>query len=83
MKIEYILCGSGKITLPVINHTWLGDMFAHHVMYEAQKIVAALAKAGYSSFTLYEGTDGNGHKPIARYNVEMPEPVVNCVSFVE
>jgi len=72
--MDYVLVAQGGITYPAINHS-INDADRH--MEEAKAVVAALAKAGYHTFTLYKTTESpNHHVRVASFSAHIPAPEV-------
>lgn len=78
LSANFVLVAQGSISTPVINHmVFAGGVDRAKI--DASPVVAALSKAGYFTFTLYDVT-GETHVQVAYYTVEMPEPLVTMRS---
>jgi hypothetical protein len=85
MKIDFVLTASGNVALPRIQHamfagkpddgtaTGEGEQL-NRVKNAATEIAAALSKAGYSNFTLYD-VQGDTHHTVGHIRVEVLDPV--------
>lgn len=77
MQVDFILIASGNVTMGRINHAIFAGNEAE-AKKNAEKAVAALHKAGYFQFTLYDTSRPNGRADveIARFRVEEQEPII-------
>ncbi len=71
---NYLLVASGNMKTPVLNIDTIHAPIARTVEY-CERIVAALAPAGYHAFTLYD-VSKEIHTTIATFTVEQIAPVV-------
>ena len=77
MQVDYVLCATGRAGLPRINHG-INFHTVENAILTAQETVAALSKAGYFSFTLYDTRriKADADIEIARFTVEEQEPLI-------
>lgn len=78
MNVNYVLVATGNVSLPRVNHT-IHAIAATMATEEATKVVAALHKAGYFQFTLYDTRRDNkdgADIQIATFRVEENEPTI-------
>ena len=74
MQANFVLVAQGDVTLPTINHV-ITAIGIEHAKMGAEAVVAALFKAGYHRFTLYDTTRTNANGAdieIARYRGFLP-----------
>lgn len=81
MNTKYVLCAGGSVSLPQLNIDVNAgtDDLARDI---AKDMTAALSKADYFSFYLYDiATSSVAARLIGTLRVETPEPIVNVKPY--